>query len=90
MRMLKHRLQAFPANTLIRSSGLHSLAVSASELLLRKRPGFLASRRFATGKPDTDALSYLCRLKGKTYTGLHSKIAPASGYPGDSEEAHPQ
>ena len=32
---------------------------SASELLLRKRPSFLASRRFAKGKPDPGTLSYV-------------------------------
>jgi len=28
-----------------------------------------------------------CKNAGGINTGLHSKIAPASGYPGDSEEA---
>jgi len=47
----------FPANTLIRSSGLHSLAFGFGTFAyLCKRPSFLASRRFATGKPDADAL----------------------------------
>jgi hypothetical protein len=40
----------FPANTLIRSSGdLRSR--SSSKLLLRKRPSFLDSRRFAKESP---------------------------------------
>ena len=52
-----HRHRAFPANTLIRSSGLHSLAFGFGTFAYScKIPSFLASRRFATGKPATDAL----------------------------------
>jgi hypothetical protein len=42
-----------PQTRSFRSSG-YIRSRSASELLLRKRPSFLASRRFAQGKPDTD------------------------------------
>jgi len=45
----------FPANTLIPLLRLQSLAFGFRTFAYAcKRPSFLASRRFATGKPDTD------------------------------------
>ena len=50
----EHVCRAFPANTLIASSDCIR-SRSAAELLRRKRPSFLASRRFAKGIPETAA-----------------------------------
>jgi hypothetical protein len=48
-RRVEIRVGLFPANTLIRSSGLHSLAFGFGTFAYAcKRPSFLASRRFAT------------------------------------------
>jgi len=53
-----HRQRAFPANTLITLQRLQSLAFGFGTFAYScKRPSFLASRRFATGKPAADALT---------------------------------
>jgi len=53
-----------------RSSGSNR-SRSASELLLRKRPSFLASRRFATGKFGTDApINHQCAVFKQKFSGV--------------------